>query len=582
MLKYFQIIVSLIFLLLLASCSTTKNVSTKKSTANTFIDNDKEAQLSGLFIEAVSNRLLGKFKESEWYLMQCEKLVPTSAAVQYELSNLYRLMNRKSEALVAAQKAVQYQPNNIWYQYALIKLYDQNQQYHKSIEILKDLIKKYPNDHELYKQLVLEYELNNQPQKALSLLEEIEKKWGYSFDIMYEKVTLLYFMNKPKLVEQELQKYLKLYPDDNKAKEVLTGMFFKNKEYSKALELANDLLSNDSLNATAHLVYYDYYVSQNNQDKAFYHLEKLFSNPDYNVKDKLSILIKFYSTSIKAQDSIFDKKLLHLCELFVQMHPLAAESHSIYADYLLKQNKKQEAIAEYYKAAILSKNKYPIWDQLLSLEYENGMYDSLYKHSELALEIFPNQAMFYIYKGLALRYFKKYDEAINNYKIATDYAVDNTNLLEIIYTELAETYNQIKNYPESDKYFDYALTVNPDNALVLNNYAYYLALRKEKLDKAERMIKKSLEISPNNPNFIDTYAWILYQQKRYNEAEKVLKQIIDKKQSPVILEHYGDILFQLNRKDEALEYWKKAKEMGINSDTLQKKIETNSLIEESH
>lgn len=569
------VVVNIFFLLV--SCSTHRVA--QKSHSQQRLDNDKEAQLSALFIEACSNRLLGKFKESEWYLKQCEKIEPLSAAVQYELSNLYRITNRNKEALMAAQKATQYNPNNIWYQYALIKLYEQNNQYSKAIEVLKTLIKKYPDNIELYKQLILEYELNNQPEKALSVLNEIEKKWGYSFDIMYEKITIYYFMGKNKDVEKELNKYLQIYPDDFKAKEVLTGMFYKNHELDNALKLANDLLANDSLNPTAHLVYYDYYISKNDNNKAFYHLNKLFSNPDYNVKDKLSILIKMYSTSMKAQDSLLDKQLLDICQTFVNTHPLAPESHSIYADFLLKQNQKQKAIEEYYKAAILSKNKYAIWDQLLSLEYETGMYDSLSKHSDLALEIFPNQAMFYVYKGIALKNQKEYDKAINYYKTATDYAIDNNNLLEIIYTELAEIYNEIKNYPESDKYFEYALTINPDNALVLNNYAYYLALRKEKLDKAEKMSKKSLDISPNNPNFIDTYAWILYQQKKYKEAEALLRPLIDKKESAVILEHYGDILYQLNKKQEAIEYWKKAREAGNHSEKLQKKIETQTIDE---
>lgn len=562
-------------ILLLTQCSVSKKSIANPSSEQ--LNADKEAQLSALFVEACANRLTGKFKEAEWYLHQCEQLAPTSAAVQYELSNLYRLTNRNKEALISAEKAAQYNPDNIWYQYALIKIYDQNREYSKSINILKTLLKKYPGNQDLYKQLILEYELNNQPEKALSVIDEMEKKWGYSFDIMYEKVTLYYFMNKPKAVESELKRYLQEYPDDTKAKEVLAETMYKNKETEKALQLSNELLNNDSLNSVAHLIYYDYYISEKNMDKAFWHLDKLFSNPDYGVKDKLSILIKLYSSSMKANDSTLDQHILQICQTFVRTHPLAPESHSIYADYLLKNKNKSQAIEEYYKAAILSKNKYAIWDQLLSLEYESAMHDSLLKHSDMAIEMFPNQAMFYIYKGIALRNKKQYDQAINSYKTAVDYAIDNNNLLEIAYTELAETYNDIKNYPESDKHFEYALTINPDNALVLNNYAYYLALRGEKLDKAERMSQRSLEISPDNPNYLDTYAWILYRQKKYTEAEKILKQVVEKSPSPVVLEHYGDILYQLNKKQEAVEYWKKSKEAGNNTDIIQKKIDTQTL-----
>lgn len=572
--------IQILCLACLLSCASSKKIPNKNNIANTQAETDKNAQLAGLFTEACSNKILNKFKEAEWYLKQCEKIEPSSAATQYELSNIYRLTNRNAEALKSAETAVKLNPENIWYQYALIKIYEQNNQYSKAINVIKNLIKKYPNKQDLYKQLILEYELNNQPEKALSVTDEMEKKWGYSFDIMYEKVTLLYFMGKMKAIEQELNKYLQMYPDDYKAKEVLAGMFYKNKEYAKALDLSAELLKDDSLNATAHLVYYDYFVTQNDFNKAFYHLNKLFSNPDYDVKDKLSILIKLYSSSMKNKDSDLENKIIHICQTFINTNPLAPEAHSIYADYLLRQNKKQEAINEYYKAAMLSKNKYPVWEQLMSLEYETEQYDSLLKHSETALEIFPNQAMFYVYKGIALKNKKEYDKAIQAYKTASDYAVENNNLLEIIYTELAEIYNALKNFSESDKYFDYALMINPDNALVLNNYAYYLSLRKEKLDKAEKMSKRSLEITPNNPNYIDTYAWILYQQKKYKEAEQILKPIIDKTYSSTVLEHYGDILFQLHKTQEALQYWKKAQEAGNTSEELKNKIQNPSYIKE--
>jgi tetratricopeptide (TPR) repeat protein len=112
----------------------------------------------------------------------------------------------------------------------------------------------------------------------------------------------------------------------------------------------------------------------------------------------------------------------------------------------------------------------------------------------------------------------------------------------------------------------------------LNNYAYYLSLRKENLEKAEKLAKKTNELSPNNRNYMDTYAWVLFQQKKYIDAEYLLETAT--KMGPPkadILEHYGDVLFKLNKVDAAVDQWNKAKQAGGNSDELLLKIKTKKL-----
>ena len=95
------------------------------------------------------------------------------------------------------------------------------------------------------------------------------------------------------------------------------------------------------------------------------------------------------------------------------------------------------------------------------------------------------------------------------------------------------------------------------------------------------MSKKANELEPNNGNSQDTYAWILYVSKKYEEAkiwiEKAVKNGSEK--NPVILEHYGDILFKLGEKDKALDFWLKSKESGKGSEFLERKINEKKLFE---
>ena len=138
----------------------------------------------------------------------------------------------------------------------------------------------------------------------------------------------------------------------------------------------------------------------------------------------------------------------------------------------------------------------------------------------------------------------------------------------------SEAYHYTKNYTESDKYFDKALKLEPKNAVTLNNYAYYLSLRNENLEKAEAMSKLSNEISVDNSTYEDTYAWVLYVMKRYEDAKTWIEKAIAHggDQSGTIVEHYGDILYKLNRPADAVEQWKKARQLGDASEQIDLKI----------
>jgi Tfp pilus assembly protein PilF len=139
---------------------------------------------------------------------------------------------------------------------------------------------------------------------------------------------------------------------------------------------------------------------------------------------------------------------------------------------------------------------------------------------------------------------------------------------------LGDAYNSTKEYAKSDSSFEQALRIMPTDATTLNNYAYYLSLRKERLNDAEKMSKKSLELQPNSKSFLDTYGWILFQQGNYQDAKKYIEKAIsiDDEDNGTLYDHLGDVYYKLNHTEKALEYWLKAKQAGENSPTLLKKI----------
>ena len=149
------------------------------------------------------------------------------------------------------------------------------------------------------------------------------------------------------------------------------------------------------------------------------------------------------------------------------------------------------------------------------------------------------------------------------------------------YLSLADIFHLIKEYKSSDEYYEKGLEIDSNNVLILNNYAYYLSLRKINLEYAKKLSFRCNEIQPENGTYQDTYAWVLYELKKYEEAKKwLLKALLNgSDKSPVVVEHYGDILYKLGEVENAVFQWKKSKDLGGDSELLKQKIEEEILYE---
>jgi Tfp pilus assembly protein PilF len=218
------------------------------------------------------------------------------------------------------------------------------------------------------------------------------------------------------------------------------------------------------------------------------------------------------------------------------------------------------------------------------ISYLDKQYaDSLIKYSEKAMRLFPNQAITHFYNGVGYMNKNNFSSAAKAIIRAIDLHPDNeTERLAQMYSTLGDVYYSNKEFTLSDEAFEKALSFDPNDASVLNNYSYYLSERGIKLDVAEKMSKKSLELRPGEATFLDTYAWILYKKSNYKEAKVYILKAIEAANNindGTLYEHLGDIQYKLNEKDKAVENWKKAKEKGSDGKYLDKKISESKLYE---
>ena len=560
------------------SCKSKKetSASTKETSTNSNgISEENQAKFAFYFVEGCKERMKGNIELAEAAFKECLKTDPSSAAVKYELGNIYRFNGLYDNALRYGKECANADPKNEWYQLLYIECLHNKRQFAQAAEVYARLVKNYPNRSEFYEGLAAEYMYGGNYEKSFKTFDELEKKFGQNEAFTLNKIKLLKQLKKTTEAEAEFKKLIASNPNEIRFYTYLSEFYQETNQPDKAMSTYQDALKRDAKNPMLHLALADYYKSINDQENSFKELKTAFENPDLEVDTKIKILASYYE--IMGSNKNYKQQAYELCDIALKAHPTSAEVHSIHGDFLSLEGKIKEARDEYEQAIKIDKSSFEVWKQLMGIEAELGEYKSLEAHSAEAIELFPNQALPYFFNGITNSTLKNYTKAIESLNDGLEFVYNNNPLLLSFYSSLGDAYNANKEYEKSDKAYDDALKIDPDNASILNNYAYFLSLRKEKLEKAEKFSRRSNELEPNNRSYLDTYGWILYQQGKYKEAEVWLARAVKIGNKGTISEHYGDVLYKLDRKEEALKYWMDAKESGAKSEVLDKKIADKKL-----
>ncbi len=534
--------------------------------------------LEATYIEACREKIGGKPEAAERLFRECLKYDAQNAPVKYELSKLLPLTNRLDEAAKMAKEALEADQKNQWYHLGYIEVLHLKKDFAGSAEAYERLIKIFPERSDLMEAMAYDYAMAQNFNKAFKIYDELERRYGKEEIITLNKIKLLKQLRKFNEAEAELKKMIELNPKEPRYYLYLAEHYEDMNDFAQAKLIYDKLLVMDPNNPRVHLVMAEYYKEQGKTEESHNELKIALANPDLELEVKIKYLQFYLEVSERFPE--FLPKAFELCNIVLKVNPTSSEAHAYYARFLASDKKLDEAYIQYYQAAKYGKTTYSIWAEFLDLESYLQKFDSLEIHSGEAMELFPTQAQPYFLNGMANKQFRNYKKSAQSFYDGLEFVFDDKNLMLNFYINLGDVYAFLEEHEKSDKAYDDALKINPDDAYVLNNYAYYLSLRKEKLDKAEKLSKRSNDLVRENSSYIDTYGWILFQEAKYQESEEWLVRAVKlAAKKPLILEHYGDVMFKLGKQDEALKYWKKSNEVGGNSDALLKKISTKKLSE---
>ena len=532
-----------------------------------------------LFFDGQAAIFVGNIEEAYDLFNRAGKLNPNLDAAFYELAQLQQLSGDFVSAQKSLQKALAISPKNVWYEQYNGDLFAAQYKYEEAASVFGKLKKENPKVYEYYFQQAYYLILADKLKESIVVYDEIENAIGIQAEASLQKHKIYSKINKPDEAVRELENLIKTYPDEIEFKNNLAEFYLVNGNAEKAVPIYEDILKAEPNNIIALTSLADYYKTKGDNEKAFYYSQKAFANPEIPIDAKISVLYNYIKFFDQRKEQITEA--FKLADILIEAHPNEAKAYAIAGDLKNLNNESKEALSYYYKSLEQRKDVFTVWQQIFFINSDLNDFEALKRYSEEAKEYFPNQALVYFFNGLALQQTEDYSSAEKAYTHGVKMAGENQELKIQFYSNLGDTYNNLKQYAESDENFDKALELNERNAYVLNNYSYYLSLRDEKLDKAAEMTKLSNEISPRNSSFLDTYAWVMYKSGKYKEAKDLQVKSIELAANPsaTLLEHLGDILFKLGDKTAALEKWQDAAKLKGGSEFLNKKIADKQLYE---
>lgn len=541
------------------------------------LTNAEEILLTRKYINADRERILGNYQEAFQLYNECLAIDPANDAVYFEIGKLYAAQKNLSQAEKQFEKAAELDPANKWYKLELAQVLTQQEKFREASKVYLALRKQFPNNADYILRHADALVYAGETRDAIKTFNEFEAVAGITPDVSLRKYKLYISEGKYDDAALEMSRLIEAFPEDPQLYGFLADLYKAQGKMDKALEVYEQALKSDPNNAYIQLSLAEYYDRNNQPDTAFSYLKRAYSNPSLDIDTKIGVLVKMYAEA--ERNAKVRSQALELSKRIIETHPSEAKSFSMYGDYLFLDKQWEAARNQYRKAIELDPSKFAIWSQLLLLDSELNDTQAMLQDSEKAMELFPTQPSVYLFNGIANNQLKNHSAAVKSLGTGSQLVVGNVFLSAQMLASLGDAYHELGRDNSSDSAYEAALSYDPENLYVLNNYSYFLSLRGENLEKAEQMSAKTIARAPKNASYLDTYGWILYKSGRYAEAEKYLKTAIENggESSGEVLEHYGDTLFKLDRREEAIEYWKKARDTGEASALIDEKIASGLL-----
>lgn len=525
--------------------------------------NSADAKAYHYFLAAQQKLKQGDVNEAIWLLDKARTYDPGSNYLKLETANLLLVKKKPDEALALIEDVLERDPGNLKALVAAGRIYQQRDESEKAKAVLEQAMATDPPDQNIYLLLGRIYWDAGDIPDTVRVFERMVSNIPDSYAAYFFYGKALQAAGELDLAERALLKSLDLEPSLTEPRMELLNIYKTRNQTDKITGIYESMLDDDPTDEHAMLGLAEHYREIDRPSQAGNLLKRL----GRLCMSKKSVVSSVFETYLETKEyetavwviegmlkAVPDNSDLHY------MAGIAADGmdkHSKAVDHLLK----VAPSSRFYPTAVL---------HTAIIFHDMGKIDRAIDVIQSAIKHFPQNADYYLYLGSFFEELERYDEAIST--LQKGLQIDDQN--GRMHFKLGVIYDKMGRKHESIDTMKMVIQLTPDNAEALNYLGYTYADLGINLDEAETLIQTALQLKPNDGYITDSLGWVYYKRGNYTEAlqllQKAVKLIPD---DPIILEHLGDVYQKLDRKEKAINYYKRSLDNNAkNRDTLKVKI----------
>lgn len=552
-----------------------RNVPAMPDTSEIQASESDAAEGRRLFVRGITEYEFENYKEASELLVRAREKLGRNAGLDFSIAESFYKSGNIIDALYYAESAVEQDEENKWYRITLAEIYQDNGRVSDSIKQLEEVLKRYPADLDVLYTIAGIYRQEGDLKQANKTLARILEINGPDLQILYQKYRNYSIMGETELVMEQLESMLRLDSDNVAAMQILGQMYVEQNRFERAIEILEQAYSIEPQNEETIITLSDLYIRENRWDEAAALLDRIIRNP--GVEPFTKVELTQYMLGRFSRDT--NNEQLHdaardLLYALLEEEPEFGYAHALASEYYnLIQDDENLLIALAKTNEFLPENE-PAWRQRLQLLLIDERYNEVIEVGAEADQHIPDDAFVLFFVGNAHMLNDEYEKASEVLSRAAS-SPASREFRSAIYGTLGDVFSNLENWDEADENYEQALRLNPDNDIVLNNFAYFLSIREIMLDEALEMSERAVEAEPDNAAYLDTLGWVHFKLGNYEIAREYIQASIDTgSASAVVLEHMGDVYEKLGDMINAKYWWGKALEKDNSKEHLIEKIES--------
>jgi len=524
-------------------------------------------------LEAFENQ---EYNRSVELLIEARNQLGNQSGINYAIADSYFAKGDLPNAALYGKLAVTAEPSNKWYRLKLAKIYRSAGENAATLEELNTILEYNPNDYDALFMLADTYKDYGEYLKSNEVLDRTLKLTGPQRSVYLMKFRNFEALGVRDSAITQLELLREIDPDNLNTLNILSEYYSTSGEDGSAKKVLNDALARNARDPQSLINLAGIYIEEQKWDSAGTLIRTFLGDKVILPEVKLDVARFLYA---KQQESPLNEQLKKetawALDTYTEASPNYGPAFTLTGQYYSQVGEVEKAIEKLEKGNELLPQDDIAWRLRLQLLLSESRLEEAILVGKEADENVPDDSFIQFFLGSAYMLNGNDNEAVTWLERASR-APARKPFKSVVYSTLGDAQSNLGNSEEADRVYELALRYDPQNHNAMNNYAYNLSVRGEKLERAKELAIKAMDLEPDNAAYLDTMGWIFFKLGEFEKAKRFIQASIDLDNtaaSAEVLEHLGDVHEKLGNLERAKSFWKQAFEKDTTRTHLKDKID---------